>query len=247
MQRRAMPRAHDHGRITLKIDEQATRSASSMYLPCCRNRAATVYGTCSVLFACRRWRICCSESPSVSLDIHDAPIRRGNLLYAATRRRSTTAKLVHGETLMVGGRPWTLTLPAGRTRSEADATRSLRCCGWSAHQLAAVQHRLCSPLPATAPCVWHGDDRLAARERARFRYWWSRRRCHYGVRRDLGRFVDAMLRRKAVRCTREELLKVDRKGSIRPADSAEKPAENAQVMIERALAGTVFSNVPFAR
>ncbi|MFA6314514.1 MAG: EAL domain-containing protein [Sterolibacterium sp.] len=257
--REAMQRARDAGepmitgRITLKIDEQSDPApAFIMYLPVLSKSGRDVYGY--VLSPFRMPAVMADllqrSRPSVSLDIHDGTDPgSGNLLYRShAADSSATAKLVHGETLMVGGRPWTLTF-ASRPELEAraDTTRSAQVLAGGlliSLLLFSIVWSLATTRDRAVRLAREMTGSLRESE-ARFRVLVEQAPdaiTVYDV--DLGRFVDANAQaEKLYGCTREELLTGGPERFYPPGRFGGKTAaENAQVMIERALAGEqVFS------
>ncbi|MDP2134088.1 MAG: CHASE domain-containing protein, partial [Sulfuritalea sp.] len=122
--RAAMQRALDAGepmitgKLTLKVDEEVNPvPAFIMYLPVKAKSGDGVHGY--VLSPFRMPKLMAEllqRNPrSIVLSIHDgAELRPETLLYrSAEVERATPPKFVHGETLVVGGRPWTLSYASG--------------------------------------------------------------------------------------------------------------------------------------
>jgi len=129
--REALQRARDAGepmitgKVTLKIDEQNNPvPAFIMYLPVASKSRGEPYG---YVFSPLRMPALMEDilgrsRGAIALDIHDGTDRGSESLFFRSHARDSLvpAKLVHSETLTVGGRPWTLSF-SSRPELEARA------------------------------------------------------------------------------------------------------------------------------
>ncbi|MDP3512944.1 MAG: EAL domain-containing protein [Sulfuritalea sp.] len=252
--RETMQRARDAGepmitrKLTLKIDEQANPvPAFIMYLPVMSKSGAEVYGY--VLSPFRMPHLMAQllqRNPrAVSLSIHDGTDQRPeNLFYSSAEAdRAASAKFVHSETLVVGGRPWTLnyaSLPA--LEGSGYMTRStqvlaggvltsllLFTIAWS---LATTRDRALSLARDMTRSLRESEDRFRVLvEQAPDAI------VVYDV--DLGHFVDANAQaEKLFGCSREELLAGGVERFYAPGlHGGKTAAQVVQEMLERAMAG----------
>jgi diguanylate cyclase (GGDEF)-like protein/PAS domain S-box-containing protein len=236
------------GKITLKVDDQDNPvPAFIMYLPVAAKSGGEPYGY--VLSPFRMPALMAGllqrTSRAVSLSIHDgADPRPENLLYrSAAADRAVPAKLVHSETLQVGGRPWTLTYASQPELEDMGyVTRSaqvlagglltsmlLFTIAWS---LATTRDRAIRLARDMTQSVRESE--------ARFRVLVEQAPdaiAVYDV--DLDRFVDANAQAERLfGCSREELLATSLERFYAPGVFDGKTgAEVVQAMVERALAG----------
>ncbi|MDZ4253231.1 MAG: EAL domain-containing protein [Sulfuritalea sp.] len=252
--RETMQRARDAGepmitrKLTLKIDEQTNPvPAFIMYLPVMSKSGAEVYGY--VLSPFRMPHLMAEllqRNPrAVSLSIHDgADLRPENLFYrSATADRAASAKFVHSETLVVGGRPWTLNYasqpelegPGYMTRSTQVLAGGvltsllLFTIAWS---LATTRDRALRLARDMTRSLRESEDRFRVLvEQAPDAI------VVYDL--DLGRFVDANAQaEKLFGCSREELKAGGVERFYAPGlHHGKTAAQIVQEMLERAMAG----------
>ncbi|MCX7155598.1 MAG: EAL domain-containing protein [Rhodocyclales bacterium] len=252
--RETMERARDTGepaitrRTTLKIDEQGNPApAFIMYLPVVSKSSGKVYGYVLSPF---RMPILMEDlfkgSPrAVSLEIHDgADSGPESLFYrSAGEDHPAAAKLVHSETLTVGGRPWTLGF-ASRPELEAraDVGRSAQVLAGgllTSLLLFSVVWSLATTRDRAVRLAREMTGSLRESE-ARFRVLVEQAPDAIVVYdMDLDRFVDANAQaEKLYGCTREELLNDGPDRFYPPGRfNGKTAAENVQEMLDRALAG----------
>ncbi|MFA4970407.1 MAG: diguanylate cyclase, partial [Sulfuritalea sp.] len=252
--REAMQRASDSRepmitrRITLKIDEQSNPlPAFIMYQPVMSKSGNGIYG-----YVLSPFRVSLLMDDllgggfrGISLDIHDGPDPGPeNLIYRSTREGGAmAAKLVHSETLMVGGRSWTLSF-ASRPELErrADVGRSFQVLAGgllTSLLLFSIVWSLATTRDRALRLAREMTGSLRESE-ARFRTLVEQAPDAITVYdMDLARFVDANAQaEKLYGCTRQELLKGGPDRFYPPGRfDGKTAAENVREMLDRALAG----------
>jgi diguanylate cyclase (GGDEF)-like protein/PAS domain S-box-containing protein len=252
--REAMQRARDTGepmitrRITLKIDEQGNPlPAFIMYQRVMSKSGNGIYGYVLSPFRVPLLMedLLRDRFPGISMDIHDGTEPGpDSLIYRSTRQDGpVAAKLVHSETLMVGGRPWTLSFASlPELERRADVGRSFQVLAGgllTSLLLFSIVWSLATTRDRALRLAREMTGSLRESE-ARFRTLVEQAPdaiVVYDV--DLGRFVDANAQaEKLFGCTREELLQGRPERFYPPGQfSGKTAAENVQEMLERALAG----------
>ena len=251
--RAAMQRARDGGEpaitgmVTLKIDEQtAPVPAFIMYLPVA---AKSGNGLLGYVLSSFRMPILMDDllngsSRGLALTVHDgADARPENLFYRSGADRQKDARFVHGETMTVAGRPWTLTyasLPELEARSgSARSTQVLAGGLLTSVLLFAIAWSLATTRDR-AVLLARDMTRSLRESEARFRVLVEQAPdaiAVYDV--DLDRFVDVNAQaEKLFGCSRDELLAQSIERFYAPGVFDGKNATQiVKEMIERTLAG----------
>ena len=251
--RETMERARTTGelmitpRVTLKIDEHNQVPALIMYLPVLRKAGGDIYGY--VLSPFRMPALMADllkrSLRGVSLSIHDgAEAKPENLFYRSdVEDKRRVAKFVLSETVIVGGRPWTLTY-ASRPELEArgDVSRStqvLTAGVLASLLLFAIAWSLATTRDRAMRLAREMTSSLRDSE-ARFRVLVEQAPDAITVYdMDLGRFVDANPQaEKLLGCSRAELLKGGPERFYPPEQfDGTAVADKVREMLERAMMG----------
>ncbi|KAF0163479.1 MAG: PAS/PAC/Chase sensor-containing diguanylate cyclase/phosphodiesterase [Rhodocyclaceae bacterium] len=252
--REAMQRARDTGepvitrKVTLKIDEQGNPTpAFIMYLPVVSKSRSGVYGyvLSPVRMPLLMGDLLNRGLHAVSLDIHDGTDPGPqSLLYRSTGEdRPVTAKLVHSETLMVGGRPWTLNFashPELEARAEVGRSFQVLAGGLlTSLLLFSIVWSLATTRDRALRLAREMTGSLRESE-ARFRTLVEQAPDAIVVYdMDESRFVDANAQAERLfGCAREELLQAGPERFYPSGEfSGKTAAENVREMLERALTG----------
>jgi diguanylate cyclase (GGDEF)-like protein/PAS domain S-box-containing protein len=251
--RAAMQRARDSGepaitgKVTLKIDEQTEPvPAFIMFLPVA---AKSGNGLLGYVLSPFRMPILMDDllkgSPrGLALTIHDgAEVSSENLFYNSGADPHKAARFVHGETVTVAGRPWTLTyasLPELEARGSTLRSTQVLAGGLLTSMLLFTIAWSLATTRDRAVHLARDMTRSLRESEARFRVLVEQAPdaiTVYDV--DLDRFVDANVQaEKLFACSRDELLAGSIERFYAPGVLEGRTAqENVKDMIERALAG----------
>jgi diguanylate cyclase (GGDEF)-like protein/PAS domain S-box-containing protein len=255
--REAMERARNAdqpvitGKVRLLMDGHNPVPSFAMMLPVPSKSGGEVFGYVLSPF---RMPVLMADllkrSPrDVSLSIHDGiDPRPENLFYRSdTKERPSAAKFVHSETLVVGGRPWTLSyasMPELEVRGDMGRSTQVLAGGLlTSVLLFAIAWSLATTRDRAVRLARVMTGSLRESE-ARFRTLVEQAPDAIVVHDvDLGCFVDANAQaEKLFGCSREELLKAGPERFYPPEQfNGKTAAESVREMIDRALAGEQVS------
>ncbi|MCM2288923.1 MAG: EAL domain-containing protein [Sulfuritalea sp.] len=251
--REAMQRARDSGepaitgKVTLKIDEQTEPvPAFIMYLPVAAKSGNGLLGYVLSPFRMPTLMddLLKGGSRGLALTIHDgAEAQADKIFYSNSAGRHKDARFVHGETVIVAGRPWTLTyasLPELEARGGTLRSTQVLAGGLLTSMLLFTIAWSLATTRDRAVRLARDMTRSLRESEARFRVLVEQAPdaiTVYDV--DLDRFVDVNAQaEKLFGCTRDELLAESIERFYPPDNFGGKLArDNVREMIERTLAG----------
>jgi diguanylate cyclase (GGDEF)-like protein/PAS domain S-box-containing protein len=251
--REAMDRARNAtqpvitGKVNLLMDAPHPVPSFVMLLPVLPKSGGEVYGYVLSPF---RMPVLMADllkrSPrDISLSIHDGiDSSPENLFYRSdTKERPSAAKFVHSETMVVGGRPWTLSyasMPELEARGDLGRSTQILAGGLLTSMLLFAIAWSLATTRDRAVRLAHAMTSSLRESEARFRTLVEQAPDAIVVHDvDLGRFVDANAQaEKLFGCSREELLKAGPERFYPPEQfNGRTAAESVREMVERALAG----------